>query len=166
MKDIDNAWRMHDENSDRFHCGDDKDFSKELGHSKFNPACKRRVQKFSVENPLILPERELPDILPPKIRCNRCGKKFEREDMYRFEEEIPYVGQLTKKVEIYLCKAKCGEKRRQMLLRKGELITPQQQLPVSEGDHSPQEHQSHNEFGPGVEETASPQKTADKSSQG
>lgn len=165
MKDIDHAWELHDLNPDEFGCQKEKGFNQVLGHSHFNEVCKKKVFCFARDNPMVRALKELPPVKPPKLKCQKCGKMYNADDMYKFEEDIPSYGQRMKTITIFLCKRKCGERRKKLLLRKGELVVPNPPVQLSESEgvpHQP-ESQSHNESGPGAEETASHQKTADMS---
>lgn len=159
-KSMENAWNEHDKNSINFGCEKEKDYNESLGHSHYNEACKRRVFIYArdhrVESKRVT--IDLP-IIPKKIPCTHCKKRFLQDELNKVIDRVE--GPLNRTFEYYLCE-KCSEKKLKGNYHK---VIPQAQAPESADAHPSPECHSQTESAPGAEDSKSPQKTVDKSSQ-
>lgn len=158
---MENAWSEHDKNPEGWGCEKEKDYNEHLGHSHFNDACKRKVFIYARDHRMEVKKMtiDLP-IRPKKIPCVHCKRRFHKEELNKVIDLIE--GPLNRTYEYYLCE-KCSEKK---LSQKGyHKVIPPAQAPESADAHPSQECHSQTESAPVSEDSKSPQKTADKSSQ-
>jgi len=84
-KEIENAWNAHDSTHEK-DCEQRPGWNTELGHSRFNPACKLWVEDYAKAHPISRiappPSKKKPQ---PRYKCVQCGRERKQSRMLKLE---------------------------------------------------------------------------------